>query len=206
MIPKGGAFLQSVSLQRLQKMAHAEREHKPHLRLLVAIHRKQSWTLERSAAALEVPVTTVHDWLLRFEQHGLGRLRDTKQSGRPPVLSMKQRREFVKTLEHGPLHNPEGLWSSKEVKDILKRKYHIEFVNQHVWRLLVSLGFSMQRPRKRHYQQPSKEELLRFKKKLDDRRATIEPKGLLWARKMKRPLDSSRSSAAAGLDGAAAPS
>jgi len=205
MIPKGNAFLSSVSLQRLQKMTRAEREYKPHLRLLAAIHRKQGWTLERSAAALDQPITTVHDWLVRFEQHGLGRLRDTKQPGRPPVLNIKQRRALVNILEHGPPHNPGGLWSSKEVKDLLKRKYHVEFVNQHVWRLLVSLGFSMQRPRKRHYQRPCDEEIRKFKKKLDDKRDTTEQKGLLWARRMKRPLDSSRSLRVAGLDGAAAP-
>ena len=206
MIPRGGAFLPSVSLQRLQKMARVEHEHKPHLRLLAAIHRKQGWTLERSAAALDQPITTVHDWLVRFDKHGLGRLHDKKQPGRPPVLTVKQRRELVAILEHGPPHNPQGLWSSKEVKDLLKRKYNAGFVNQHVWRMLTQLGFSMQRPRKRHYRQPGEEELLRFKKKRDDKRATTEREGLLWVRKMKRPSASSRLSRAAGLDGAAAPS
>ena len=206
MIPKGGAFLPSISLQRLQHMARAERAHKPHLRLLAAIHRKQGWTLERSAAALDQPITTVHDWLVHFDTHGLGRLHDKKQPGRPPMLTVKQRRELVKILERGPLHHSGGLWSSKEVKDLLKRKYKIEFVKQHVWRMLTQLGFSMQCPRKRHFRQPSEEDLLLFKKKLDDKRAISDEKGLLWARRMKRPLASSHSSRAAGHDGAATPS
>ena len=145
-------------------MARAEHEQKPHLRLLAVIHRKQGWTLERSAAALGIPITTVHDWLLRFEKHGFDRLRDTKQPGRPPVLTAKQRRELINYLERGPSHNPSGLWSTKQVRDLLKRKYDVTYVHQHVWRLLTALGFSMQRPRKQHYKRPDEEELRRFKK------------------------------------------
>ena len=205
MIPKGSGFLPSVSLQRLQMMMRTERNRKPHLRLLAAIHRKQGWTLERSAAALGKPITTLHDWLVRFDEYGFDRLQDTKQPGRPPVLTVKQRREFVRNLERGPPYNPNGLWTSKEVKNLLKHKYKVEFVNQHVWRLLTSLGFSMQRPRKRHYKQPNEEELSRFKKKRGDKHATTERKGLLWARKMKRPSVSSRSLHVAGPDGAVIP-
>jgi len=187
MIQKGNAFLPAINLQQLQKIARSEHERKPQLRLLAAVHRKQGWTLERIAAALEQPLTTIHDWLLRFHNHNLNRIQDKKQSGRPPTLTLRQRQKLVKDLEHGPPHNANGLWTTKQVKELLKREYKIEFVNQHVWRLLTTLGFSLQRPRKRHYQHPSDEEILRFKKKRGDKQIITEPKGLLWARKMRQP-------------------
>lgn len=198
MIQKGNAFLPTISLQQLQRMARSERERKSQLRLLAAVHRKQGWTLERIAAALAQPLTTIHDWLLRFHKHDLNRIKDKKQPGRPPTLTLSQRRKLVKDLEHGPPHNANGLWTTKQVKDMLKRNYKIEFVNQHVWRLLTTLGFSLQRPRKRHYQHPSDEEILRFKKKRNDKFGTTKPKGLLWARKMRQHSDSSLLSSAGG--------
>jgi hypothetical protein len=119
------------------------------------------------------------------------------------VLTAKQRRELINYLERGPPHNPSGLWSTKQVRDLLKRKYDVTYVHQHVWRLLTALGFSMQRPRKQHYKRPDEEELRRFKKKRCNKHATIEQKGLLWARKMKRPSGSSLSSRVVGHDEAA---
>ncbi len=204
MIPKGNAFLPTVSLERLQRMARSERERKPQLRLLAAVHRKQGWKLERIAAALAQPLTTIHDWLLRFHKHSLDRIKDKKQPGRPPELTLKQRRRLVKELEHGPPNNKNGLWTTKQVKDVLKHKYGVEFVNQHVWRLLTTLGFSLLRPRKRHYQRPSDEELERFKKKLSDKQDIIGEKGLLWAHRMKQHSALSRSSSVDGQGGEAA--
>lgn len=198
MIQKGNAFLPTISLQQLQRMARSERERKSQLRLLAAVHRKQGWTLERIAAALSQPLTTIHDWLLRFHNNGLNRIQDKKQPGRPPTLTLRQRRKLVKDLERGPPHNASGLWTTKQVKDLLKRNYKIGFVNQHVWRLLTTLGFSLQRPRKRHYQHASDEEILRFKKKLNKKQGITVRKGLLWARKMRQLSDSSQSSSAAG--------
>lgn len=200
MLPKGNEFLPIVSLQKLQRMARSERERKPQLRLLAAVHRKKGWKLERIAAALAQPITTVHDWLLRFHNHDFDRIRDKKQPGRPPELTLKQRKRLVEELERGPPHNQNGLWTTKQVKDLLKRKYKVEFVNQHVWRLLTTLGFSLLRPRKRHYQRPSDEEIGRFKKKLNGKQDTTVPKGLLWARKMKPHSASSLLSSAGGRD------
>ena len=92
-------------------------------------------------------------------------------------------------MERGPPHNSTGLWTTKDVRNLLEKKYGQHYVKQHVWRLLVSLGFSMQRPRKQHYQRASEDELLQFKKKLDEKRSTTVRKDLLWAHKMKQLSD-----------------
>ncbi len=201
MIQKGNAFLPTISLQQLQRMVRSERERKSQLRLLAAVHRKQGWTLERIAAALAQPLTTIHDWLLRFHNHGLNRIQDRRQPGRPPTLMLRQRGKLVKDLERGPPHNAKGLWTTKQVKDLLKRDYKVEFVNQHVWRLLTTLGFSLQRPRKQHYQRPSEEEILQFKKKRGVKQGITGQKGLLWARRMKQHSVLSLSSSAGGRAG-----
>ena len=184
-LTKGNEFLPNVSVKRLQEMYDEEKNAKAKLRLLSAVHRKRGKSIDGIAHLLSKPRRTIHGWLTRFQMRGVSGKDSIKQSERPATLTLTQRKNLVKDLERGPPHNVTGLWSTKELKNLLKRKYQVEFVNQHVWRLLVSLGFSMQRPRKQHYQKPNKEEIIHFKKKLDEKRDIIVRKDLLWAHRMK---------------------
>ena len=184
---KGKYFLPATSVNQLQKSYDKEKNAKAKLRLLSAVHRKKGKSIDEIAYLLSKPRRTIHGWLTRFQKRGISGKDSIKQSGRPATLTLTQRKNLVKDLERGPPYNSTGLWSTKELKDLLKRKYQVEFVNQHVWRLLVSLGFSMQRPRKQHYQKPSNEDIVQFKKKLDEKRDITVRKDLLWAHRMKQP-------------------
>lgn len=185
---KGKQFLAALSVNQLQKLYDEERNAKAKLRLLSAVHRKKGKSIDEIAYLLSKPRRTIHGWLTRFQKRGIGGKDSIKQSGRPATLTLTQRKNLVKDLERGPPHNISGLWSTKELRDLLKRKYRVEFVSQHVWRLLVSLGFSMQRPRKQHYQKPNEEEIALFKKKPDEKQNITVRKGLLWARRMRQHL------------------
>ncbi len=187
-LAKGKEFLSNISVKKLQKMYDKEKDVKSKLRLLSAVHRKRGKSMDEIAYILSKPRRTIHGWLTRFQKRGLSGKDSIKQSGRPATLTLTQQKNLTKDLERGPPHNPTGLWSTKELKDLLKRKYYVEFVNQHVWRLLVSLGFSMQRPRKQHYRKPSEEEITQFKKKLNEKQGIIVRKDLLWAHRMKQHL------------------
>jgi len=187
-LTKGNTFLPTISLKRIQKMYDKEKNAKSKLRLLSAVHRKLGKSIDEIAYLLSKPRRTIHGWLTQFQKRGIGGKDSIKQSGRPATLTLTQRKNLVKDLERGPPHNISGLWSTKELRDLLKRKYHVEFVNQHVWRMLVSLGFSMQRPRKQHYQKPNEEEIALFKKKPDEKQNIIVRRGLLWAHRMKQHL------------------
>lgn len=185
---KGKYFLVVISVNQLQKLYDKEKNAKAKLRLLSAIHRKKGKSIDEIAYLLSKPRRTIHGWLTRFQKRGIDGKDSIKQSGRPTALTLTQRKNLVKDLERGPPHNRTGLWSTKELKGLLKRKYSVEFVNQHVWRMLVSLGFSMQRPRKQHYQKPSKDEIAQFKKKLGEKQDITVRKDLLWAHKMRPHL------------------
>ncbi len=187
-LTKGDTFLPNILPKKLQKMYDKEKNAKSKLRLLSAVHRKRGKSIDEIASLLSKSRRTIHGWLTRFQERGINGKDSIKQSGRPATLTLTQRKNLVKDLERGPPHNPTGLWSTKELKDLLKRKYSVEFVNQHIWRMLVSLGFSMQRPRKQHYKKPNQEEITLFKKKLDEKQNIIMQKDLLWAHKMKQHL------------------
>jgi transposase len=183
---KGKYFLPTTSVNQLQKLYDKEKNAKAKLRLLSAVHRKKGKSIDEIAYLLSKPRRTIHGWLVRFQQRGINAKDSIKQSGRPAQLTMKQRTELVRILERGPPHNPSGLWVTKEVRELIEKKFKRQYVKQHVWRLLGSLGFSMQRPRKRHYQRPSDEEITQFKKKLDKNPSIIVRKDLLWARRMRQ--------------------
>ena len=189
-LPKGKEFLFSVSKQRLQKLYDEEKNAKAKIRLLSAIHRKKGRSIDEITYLLSKNRRTIHSWLVRFNERGIDGKDSRKAPGKIPSLTIEQRERLIIMLERGPPHNPTGLWSTKEVREFIAKKFKRRFVKQHVWRMLVSLGFSMQRPRKRHYQSPSDEEISQFKKKLDKKHDTTERKDLLWALKMKQHSDS----------------
>lgn len=198
MIPRGPEFMPSVSIARLRAMIRKETRRKAQMRLLAAIHRKEDKKEEMIAALLQQPLTTVHNWLLRLQEGGLGRLVDKKQSGRPPRLTVAQRRRLVRALERGPPHNKSGLWTTKEVRELIKKDFGADFAPQHAWRILVACGFALLRPRQRHYKSASPDEKLQFKKKQNAKPDTTGAKALLWAHRTKRPSVSFPSLHAAG--------
>jgi len=185
---KGKYFLPATSVSQLQKLYDKESNAKAKLRLLSAVHRKKGKSIDEIAYLISKPRRTIHGWLVRFQRRGINAKDGIKQSGRPVELTIKQRKKLLKILERGPPHNQSGLWSTKEVRELITKQFKRTYVKQHVWRLLISVGFSMQRPRKRHYQRPSEKEIAHFKKKLDEKQDIIVRKGLLWAHKMKQPL------------------
>ena len=172
-LAKGNDFLPSTPLRTLRQLYRTEQEKNAKIRLLAAIHRKQGKSIGMISGVLERHERTVHDWLWDFQNLGIAGKDRAKKPGRRPTLSSVQRRDFLKQLERGPLHNPGGLWTTKEVRALLQRKYGAHFVPQHIWRIMRAAGFSLQTPRKKHYKRATDEEIRHFKKSPIDWCATI---------------------------------
>lgn len=161
-LPKGEDFLPNNSLQKLERLYATENRAKPKIRLLCAIHRKKAASLDDIAEITNLKRATVHSILRRFQERGINGKDAIKQTGRPPFLTLKQRKEIVRQLEKGPPKNRTGLWSTKEVQEFIKQKYGVKYTNVHVWELLRALGFTVQKPRPRHRKAPDAEEVERF--------------------------------------------
>jgi transposase len=138
---------------------------------------------------LSKPRRTVHGWLTRFAERGIEAKDARQQTGRPSQLTIAQKRQLIKMLERGPPHNATGIWSTKEVQELLHRKYGTVFVKQHVWRMLDQLGFAMLRPRKQHHQRADAATIAAFKKKRDDWCKNTNKKSSQSPHKTKQPLD-----------------
>lgn len=205
-LPSGATFLPDVSTKQLRTMYAAEQHPKSKLRLLAAMHRRAGKSIDEIAYMLSKPRRTVHGWLTRFAQRGIDAKDARRQTGRPPQLTLAQKRQLIKDLERGPPHNATGLWSTKDVQELLRRKYDVAFVKQHVWRMLDQLGFSMLRPRKAHYRRADAATIAAFKKKRTEWCTSTSDAVSLSPRRTRRRSASSPSSRAAGRDAAATPS
>ena len=165
-LPKGDDFLPGVSTQELRRMFKTEQNAKPKVRVLCAIHRKEGKSIDDIAGFTNMKRRTVHETLTRFVERGIEAKDSIKQDGRPAKLTEKQRQDLIKKLEIGPPYNRTGLWTTKEVRDLIRKDFGVKYTKTHVWELLKVAGFSLQRPRPRHYKAPSKKEITRFKKRL----------------------------------------
>ena len=174
-LPKGDQFLPRVELDKLRDMYAQEQRTKPKLRLLCAIHRKKGESIDEIVDATNLKRTTVHDILHRFCNKGMTAKDAIKQNGRTSFLTLRQRKGLIRYLERrGPPGNSGGLWTTKEVREYIRRKYKVKYSHVHVWELLRALGFSIQKPRPRHYKHPDDAEIDKFKKKLPGWYAIID--------------------------------
>lgn len=164
-LPKGDDFLPGVSIQELRGLYKAEKKAKPKLRLLCAIHRKEGKSIDDIAGFTNMKRRTVHETLRRFVERGVEAKDNLKRTGRPPKLTEKQRLKLVEILERGPPHNNSGLWTTKEVRELIRKKFGVAYIHRYVWQILIAVGFSIQKPRPRNYKAPSNIEIARFKKK-----------------------------------------
>jgi len=172
-LDRGGGFLPSISLQKLRNAYEIEQNARAKVRLLCAIHRKQGERIDAIMRMANLSKSTVHDILHRFAERGIAGKDGIKQSGRPCQLTLAQRKDLAKRLLRGPPNDESGLWTTKEVRAFIKEKYGVEYAHAHIWLILKAGGFSMQKPRNRHYKAATPQVKADFKKRLPGWHAII---------------------------------
>jgi transposase len=109
--------------------------------------------LQRGVAQAEVARrvgvtrTTVSQWNVQLEAGGMEALK-SRPRGRPSGLDEAQRRELMRALTAGALAErfATDLWTLPRVGQLIERRFVRSYSESQVWRILVSLGFSCQRP------------------------------------------------------------
>lgn len=100
------------------------------------------------AAAVGAPRQTVYRWLDVLNDGGIDALRVTHKGGRPARLDGAQYDQLRRVLLDGPQAAgfDTDLWTLRRVRDVIRRRFGVQFSEVHVWRLLGRLGFSSQKP------------------------------------------------------------
>ena len=99
------------------------------------------------ARRVGVTRTTVSDWNRQVMAGGLEALQ-RRPRGRPSGLETQQRADLVRLLKDGALAQgfATELWTLRRVGQLIEEKFARRYSESQVWRILVSLGFSSQRP------------------------------------------------------------
>lgn len=166
-IKNGKKFLQRISTRKLKKTYAVEKNVKAKMRLQAALLRRKARKIEDIARTLEKPKGTISKWLNLLEDKGLLAATPKKQPGRPRRLTHKQ----LKILYNDLLKQPEkhgystGFWSTRLVKEHVRKKFKVSFTPRHMTRLLSKIGFSFKKPRAFNPRRATVEELIAFKKK-----------------------------------------
>lgn len=100
------------------------------------------------ARRLGVGQQSVSRWAQQAAQGGLEALRHPGRAGRKPQLSSEQLGQLEQLLFDGPeAHGyPTPLWTCQRVVHLIHQQFGIRYHPGHVWKILVRLGWSPQRP------------------------------------------------------------
>jgi transposase len=118
------------------------------------------------ARQVKVVRQTVARWVGQYRTRGQSGLQKAGRAGRKPRLSEKQRQELRKLLLAGPeqLGYETPLWTCPRVAHLIEQQFGVRYHEGHVWKLLVRLGWSPQRPEGRARER-NQEQIQHWKKK-----------------------------------------
>jgi transposase len=108
----------------------------------------QGYTKREVADILEVTEASVYGWQKLYQGGGLAALSTKIASGRKPLLSDAHLLKLAGMLRMNPrqLEFDFGLWTRRRVRELIRRKFGIDYTEQNVGKILKLLGFSPQRP------------------------------------------------------------
>jgi len=100
------------------------------------------------ARELRVSRQSVSRWHEEWQRGGMRALKRAQRSGRPSNLSAAQKKKVERSLLKGPVANgyPTDLWTLKRIGEVIERVTGVSYHQGHVWKILQSLGWSLQRP------------------------------------------------------------
>lgn len=113
---------------------------------------EQGYRLSEVANAVGASLSSVKRWKKSMrERGGLEALRSKPHPGKKSRLNDSQKRQLVKLLLAGPRRAgyPTDLWTCRRVREVVARRFGVDYHVDHVWRLLRGLGWSCQKPEQR---------------------------------------------------------
>ena len=96
-------------------------------------------------------VSSVFRWWKEYRKKGSSALKPKPVSGRPPKLSQQQKLVLTRMLLKGAMScgYTTDLWTQRRVTEVIECRFGISYHPNHLWRFLMGLGWSCQKPEKR---------------------------------------------------------
>lgn len=98
--------------------------------------------------------SSVCRWFQSYQKSGFQGLKPKPIPGRPCKLRRASKRRLATLLVKGPLAcgYTTDLWTLERITHLIGQEFHVQYHPNHVWRLLLSMGFSCQKPERRALQ------------------------------------------------------
>jgi transposase len=108
----------------------------------------QGFNCSEVARQVKVAPQTVSRWSRERRALGMVALRKAGRAGRKPRLDQTDRQRLEQLLLQGPerLGYETPLWTCPRVAHLIESEFGVRYHEGHVWKVLVSLGWSPQRP------------------------------------------------------------
>jgi len=115
---------------------------------------KRGHSYQTVARIVQSSISSLVRWMQAFRRKGRAGLKPRPTPGRPPGLKPGQKRALVALLKRGAQaagYRTE-MWTSGRVAEQIHRHWGIAYHPGHVWKMLVALGWSCQKPERRALQ------------------------------------------------------
>lgn len=136
------------NLLAMRKQAHADKAPRVALRIQGIILSIEKRSVSEIAQLLHVHRSTVHSWILLWNEYGQAGLLEGHRSGRPSRLTQKDREQLRDIVDSGPIAYGfrTGVWTSPIVAQVIEEEFLVRYHPGHVRKLLKDIGLSVQRP------------------------------------------------------------
>ena len=119
---------------------------------------KQGHTYQAVARMVQSSISSVVRWMQSFRRKGKAGLKPRPTPGRLPQLQRHQKEELIQLLKRGALAAgyPTEMWTTRRVAEQIYKRWGIAYHPGHVWKILIALGWSCQKPERRAIQRDPK--------------------------------------------------
>ena len=119
---------------------------------------KRGHTYQAVARIVQSSISSVVRWMQSFRRKGKAGLKPRPTPGRPPQLQRHQKEELIQLLKRGALAAgyPTEMWTTRRVAEQIYKRWGIAYHPGHVWKILIALGWSCQKPERRAIQRDAK--------------------------------------------------
>ena len=119
---------------------------------------KRGHTYQAVARMVQSSISSVVRWMQSFRRRGKAGLKPRPTPGRPPQLQDRQKQELIELLKGGALRAGYAteMWTTRRVAEQIRKRWGIAYHPGHVWKILIALGWSCQKPERRATQRDPK--------------------------------------------------
>ncbi|MBA5683810.1 IS630 family transposase [Photobacterium damselae subsp. damselae] len=148
-----------------KKLASQQKSIQMKMRLLALAHFKDGHSRTQIAKFLKVSRTSVNKWVQTFLEEGLDGLKEKPRTGRPPLLTPKQREQLSQYIKDKARDTQGGRLTGADIHAYIVKEFGKYYHPDSIYYLLNHMGFAWITSRSKHPQQSQaiQEDFKKFK-------------------------------------------